>query len=75
MLQIRTAGWDSLGSYTGSGTASVKNNAIAGFATYPNPITNNTFTITSNSSSKKEFAIFNVLGKKSTFIKFFWCKI
>jgi len=45
-------------------TASVKNNAIAGFATYPNPITNNTFTITSNSSSKKEFAIFNVLGKK-----------
>ncbi|MBT4413904.1 MAG: T9SS type A sorting domain-containing protein [Polaribacter sp.] len=58
------SGWDSLGSYTGSGTASVKNNAIAGFATYPNPITNNTFTITSNSSSKKEFAIFNVLGKK-----------
>ena len=55
------SGWDSLGSYTGSGTASVKNNAIAGFATYPNPITNNTSTITSNSSSKKEFAIFNVL--------------
>jgi len=45
-------------------TASLKNNAIEGFATYPNPITNNTFTITSNSSSKKEFAIFNVLGKQ-----------
>tara|TARA_B100000809_G_scaffold56721_1_gene52732 strand:+ start:27577 stop:28500 length:924 start_codon:yes stop_codon:yes gene_type:complete len=45
-------------------TASVKNNRIEGFATYPNPITNNTFTITSNSNSKKEFIIFNVLGKK-----------
>jgi len=47
-----------------SATASVKNNAIEGFATYPNPITNNTFTITSNSSSKKTITIFNVLGKK-----------
>jgi hypothetical protein len=45
-------------------TASVKNNAIEGFATYPNPITNNVFTITSNSTSKKEFAIFNLLGKQ-----------
>jgi hypothetical protein len=46
------------------GTASTPNNAIEGFATYPNPITNKEFTITSKSSSKKEFAIFNVLGKK-----------
>ena len=52
-----------IASYTNS-TASVKNNAIEGFATYPNPITNSTFTITSNSSSKKTITIFNVLGKK-----------
>lgn len=58
-----TVYWDDLSFFKNS-TASVKNNAIEGFATYPNPITNNTFTITSNSSSKKEFAIFNVLGKK-----------
>tara|TARA_B110000503_G_scaffold120499_1_gene183181 strand:- start:2829 stop:3704 length:876 start_codon:yes stop_codon:yes gene_type:complete len=58
------SGWDDLGSYTGTGTASVRDNAIEGFATYPNPITKNTFTITSNSSNRKEFAIFNVLGKK-----------
>jgi len=45
-------------------TASISNNTIKGFATYPNPITKNSFTITSNSSSKKEVAIFNVIGKK-----------
>ena len=45
-------------------TASIKDNIIEGFATYPNPITNSTFTITSNSSSKKTITIFNVLGKK-----------
>ena len=52
-----------IASYTNS-TASLKNNAIEGFATYPNPITNSTFTITSNSASKKTITIFNVLGKK-----------
>jgi hypothetical protein len=45
-------------------TASIKDNTIEGFATYPNPITNSTFTITSNSASKKTITIFNVLGKK-----------
>lgn len=55
--------WDDL-SFFNNTTASVKNNAIEGFATYPNPITNSTFTITSNSSSKKTITIFNVLGKK-----------
>lgn len=48
---------------TFSATASVKNNQIEGFATYPNPVTNNSFTITSNSTDKKEVKIFNVLGK------------
>jgi hypothetical protein len=52
-----------IGTYTNA-TASVKNNTIEGFAIYPNPVNNNTFTITSNSINKKEFAIFNVLGKK-----------
>ncbi len=46
------------------GTASVKNNAIAGFSTYPNPITNNTFTLTSASNEEKSVMIFNLLGKK-----------
>ncbi|QOD59664.1 T9SS type A sorting domain-containing protein [Polaribacter haliotis] len=45
------------------GTASVSRNEIEGFTTYPNPITNNEFTITSSNSSKKQVAIFNVLGK------------
>ncbi len=67
-FELRTYGgattyWDDL-SFFKNATASVKNNAIEGFATYPNPITNNVFTITSNSTSKKEFAIFNLLGKQ-----------
>lgn len=45
-------------------TASLKTTAIEGFSTYPNPITNNVFTITSNRTSKKQFAIFNLLGKQ-----------
>jgi hypothetical protein len=49
---------------TFSATASVKNNTIEGFATYPNPVTNNSFTITSNSTDQKEVKIFNVLGKQ-----------
>ena len=43
---------------------SVINNTIEGFATYPNPVTSDNVTITSNSADKKEVAIFNVLGKK-----------
>jgi hypothetical protein len=45
-------------------TASLKNNAIEGFATYPNPITNHTFTLTSASSEEKSVTVFNLLGKK-----------
>ena len=52
-----------IGTYENT-SLSVNRNSIKGFATYPNPVTNNTFTITSNSSSKKEFAVFNLLGKK-----------
>jgi hypothetical protein len=52
-----------IGTYTNN-TASVKNNTIDGFATYPNPVTNQQFTITSKSTENKQVTIFNVLGKK-----------
>jgi hypothetical protein len=55
-------------------TLSVERNSIEGFATYPNPVTNNRFTITSNSSNKKELTIFNVLGKKVLSSSFFGVK-
>ena len=58
-----TTYWDDL-SFMNNGTASVKNNTIEGFATYPNPVTNKSFTITSNSADQKEVKIFNVLGKQ-----------
>ena len=45
-----------IGTYTNN-TASVKNNQIEGFATYPNPVTSDNVTITSNSADKKEVAI------------------
>jgi hypothetical protein len=45
-------------------TASTLKNAIEGFAAYPNPVTNKEFTISSRSTSVKEVAIFNLLGKQ-----------
>ena len=51
-------------SFVKNATASVKNNAIEGFKTYPNPITDKEFTISSNSSYTKQVAIFSVIGKK-----------
>jgi hypothetical protein len=51
-------------SFFNNTTASVKNNTFEGFATYPNPVTNKEFTISSRSTSVKEVAIFNVIGKK-----------
>ena len=44
-------------------TASVKENSIEGFATYPNPVNNSTFTLTSASANSKSVSLFNVLGK------------
>ncbi|WP_405611301.1 T9SS type A sorting domain-containing protein [Polaribacter sp. Asnod1-A03] len=52
------------GTYTSGATASLKNNTIEGFATYPNPITNKNFTVSSSSTDTKEVAIFSVIGKK-----------
>lgn len=45
-------------------TLDVARNAILGFATYPNPITNHQFTVTTGNNSKKEIAIYNLLGKQ-----------
>lgn len=43
---------------------STSKNEILGFATYPNPITNKRFTISSSNADLKEVSIFNVLGKE-----------
>jgi len=53
-----------IGTYSNGITLSVQNNMIEGFTTYPNPITNKEFTISSSNASLKEITIFNVLGKK-----------
>jgi len=45
-------------------TASLSRNSIAGFTTYPNPITAKNFTVSSNSSEVKQVTIFSVIGKK-----------
>ncbi len=42
----------------------LNNNTIQGFATYPNPVTNKRFTVTTSSSDIKQVSIFNVLGKR-----------
>jgi len=44
--------------------STVKNKAIAGFATYPNPVSKGTLTISSASDSLKNLTIFNLLGKQ-----------
>ena len=47
-----------------TGSASVKNNDIAGLSVYPNPVSGNTLYVTSNNSVEKSVAIFDVLGKQ-----------
>ena len=49
---------------TPSAVASVERDSIEGFSTYPNPIKDKRFTISTSNSDKKEVVIFNVLGKK-----------
>ena len=46
------------------GTASIVNNSIEGFVTYPNPITEKRFTVATSSSLEKSITVFNLLGKK-----------
>jgi len=49
---------------TGQSTLPVAKNQIAGFAMYPNPVTNGTFSITSNNSIEKNIEIFSVSGQQ-----------
>ena len=42
----------------------VQSNEIEGFTAYPNPISGNNLTITTNSTDNKNVQLFNVLGKK-----------
>jgi hypothetical protein len=43
---------------------SIKQNSIAGLSIYPNPVTNGTLYITSNSSNAKTVAVYDILGKQ-----------
>ena len=52
-----------IGTYSNT-TAGVRDNSIAGFSTYPNPVRGNTLTVTTSSSEAKTVNIFNVLGRK-----------
>ena len=52
-----------IGTYSTS-TASLKNNPISGFATYPNPVSDGILNISTASTSVKEVTIFNLLGKQ-----------
>ncbi|NVK51797.1 MAG: T9SS type A sorting domain-containing protein [Flavobacteriaceae bacterium] len=42
----------------------VEKNNIQGFTAYPNPVRNGRLTVSTNSATKKEVTIFNVLGKR-----------
>jgi len=52
-----------IGTYSNT-TAGVRDNSIAGFSTYPNPVRGNTLTVTTSSTDIKTVNIFNVLGRK-----------
>jgi hypothetical protein len=57
-----TVYWDDL-SFTKNATASIKENTIEGFSTYPNPINSGEFTVSSASSIEKTVKIYSVIGK------------
>jgi len=67
-LQLTDAGWvasaPTEGAINSGQTLSVAKNQIAGFAMYPNPVTNGTFSITSNNSIEKNIEIFSVSGQQ-----------
>lgn len=46
------------------GTASIKDNNIAGLSIYPNPATGSVLNVTSHNNIEKSVAIFDVLGKQ-----------
>ena len=62
-----SSGTFSIANVTFSGSTpvlKVKQNAIAGLNMYPNPVSNGTLYITSNSSGAKSVSVYDVLGKQ-----------
>jgi hypothetical protein len=59
-----TIALDELSIRTESAFLSTRSNEIAGFAMYPNPLTGNMLTITSNGDAEKAVAIYDMLGKE-----------
>ena len=51
-----------IGTFTG--TLSLRNSPIKGFAAYPNPVINKRLTISSQSSDAKQVILYNILGKQ-----------
>lgn len=51
------------GTYTPA-TASVGENTIIGFSSYPNPVNNGRLTVRTSNSNEKEVSIYSVLGKR-----------
>jgi hypothetical protein len=50
--------------FNATAALSVKQNAISGLNMYPNPVSNGTLYITSNSSESKTVAVYDILGKQ-----------
>ena len=68
-LQLTDAGWVSAtptspGDQNAGQALSVTKNQIAGFAMYPNPVSNGKLSISSNSSVEKLVEIYNMIGQK-----------
>ena len=59
-----TVYWDDFSFFDNATLSTVKNKAIAGFSTYPNPVSNGILTISSAGNSLKNITIFNLLGKQ-----------
>jgi len=55
---------DDVSFFNNATLSTVKNNAIEGFAVYPNPVSNGILTISSASDSLKNIIIFDLLGKQ-----------
>jgi len=66
-VQLTDAGWVSdlptPGAINTGQTLSVAKNQIAGFAMYPNPVSNGEFMISSNNGANKHVEIYSMIGK------------
>jgi hypothetical protein len=59
-----TVYWDDFSFFDNATLSTVKNKTIAGFAAYPNPVSDGILNISSASDSLKNIIIFNLLGKQ-----------